>query len=194
MNNCINCDEQCYIIDFECVTKYTPLNSSANHEDVITSINLAQIELKGLIGDCYEQLCEEITKDEPDDEFIKLKQLLTPSLSWRVFKYWVEFYAQFEYGSNVSVLEEFQRLSSIRSNDARSLKKNIDNVIAVQDNLLKNNLENLNLICLQEECNCSPCEDGNYYDGKFYYYDKYCTNKCDSQSGTFDDICSISII
>lgn len=97
IDSCRSCQEECCIIDIECVVNKTPLTTDVDSNEIYKCIHLAQLCVKNeLIGVCcFNKLCEDLSKDEDErsESLKKLQSIIVDFLSWKTYIYWMMFFS-----------------------------------------------------------------------------------------------------
>lgn len=160
------CENECCIIDYGCILKHTPLNTFTDEGNLITSLKLAQEDIKNeIIGiECYELLCEQIEADTLTPEMEKLIKAIEIPLAWKTFEQWLIWFAAVKFGDTITTKPTDRQNSSSFTNispeekakliaQAKSRYESFKN-IALKD------IKELNLPCTPKE-NCTPCANSS---------------------------------
>lgn len=157
------CEDECCIIDYYCITKHTPLNNFTDESDLITSLKLAQLDVKNeIIGvECYELLCEQIDANAITAEMQELIKAIEVALSWKTFEQWLTWYANVKFADSVTTKATDRQNSSAFANiDAAEKAKLIaqaNSRYETYKNIALKEIKELNLPCSPKETDCTPC-------------------------------------
>lgn len=162
MAECRDCLNRCCFIDQECMSKITPITANADPDNVMIAIELAQEDIKGLLVNCYKELCQRIIDEDVTGEWLVLLEEIKKPLAWMAFKHWLDLFGKFEYSSSVKVMGQILGQEGASSNDISGLIVSVSKIINSRVSAFKENIEDLTLACLKKDCACEippPCDD-----------------------------------
>lgn len=158
------CENECCIIDYYCIIKHTPLNTFTDEGNLISSLHLAQEDVKNeIIGeDCYKLLCGQIEADTLTTGMESLIKAIEIALSWKTFEQWLIWYSNVKYGDTVTTKPSDRQNSSAFTNitpeEKAKLVAQAKSRYETYKNIALKDIKELNLSCTPKT-NCSPCND-----------------------------------
>lgn len=156
------CENECCIISYGCILKHTPLNSFTDESDLITSLKLAQDDIKNeILGiECYEQLCQEIADNNVSANMEAVIKAIEIPLSWKTFEQWIIWFSTTTYADSATTKPTDRQNSSAFTNISPEEKSKIlaqakSRYDSYKNTAIKDILA-LNLPCTPKQ-DCKPC-------------------------------------
>lgn len=160
------CENECCLIDYYCIIKHTPLNTFTDESNLITSLKLAQEDIKNeIIGiECYELLCEQIAANSLTPAMENLIKAIEVALSWKTFEQWLLWYSNIKFADSVTTkATDRQNNSAFANIDSVEKAKLIAQAKSRYEsykNIALKDIKELNLPCTPKK-ECTPCSEAS---------------------------------